>query len=214
MTGPRAPSMLRAGAAEAAAARAEVLVDRFFWRLDQAEAAQNAVAALKPQDPALAGFLQAQLAYTRLVFELDPRPGDKARARDGLTAAMTDGRLAGWATFWRGMFADTMDADPQTALAHYERALATASERRDVLLASYAVRHQAAHLLEADRAAGLALLRRSYHLRAALGTRPQTAAAAVLLTQELPAGAEADGLRTAAALTARELRLTWLLREL
>lgn len=207
-------ALLPEGNTAAAALRAEILVDRFFWRLDQAGPAQVAVAALEPEDAALAGFLQAQLACTRLMFDLDPEADDKVRVRKGLAAAMIDGRLTGWATFWRGVLADNVDADTQTASAHYARALATARDKHDLLLESYAVRHQGAHLLEADRDAGVVLLRRSYHLRAALGARPQTAAAAVTLAQELPAGTEAEGLREAAALTARELRLTWLLRAL
>lgn len=57
-------------------------------------------------------------------------------------------------------------------------------------------------------------LRRSYHLRAALGARPQTAAAALTLAVELPVGPEADQLREVASIAARELRLTWLLSAL
>jgi hypothetical protein len=50
--------------------------------------------------------------------------------------------------------------------------------------------------------------------RSALGARPQTAAAAVILADHLPPGPGADDLRDTAALTARELRLTWLLRSM
>jgi hypothetical protein len=200
--------------ADSTAMRAQILVDRFWWRLDQAEEAQHAAAAVAPSDPLLAAFLDAQLAYTRLLFGLAPRPDDGARARKGFTAATTDDRLTGWATFWLGVLADQVAADPHTACLAYERALAVARDRADALLESYAVRHQGAQLLERDRQAGVALLRRSYHLRAALGARPQTAAAAVTLAGEFPAGAEADELRNAAGLTARELRLTWLLRSL
>jgi hypothetical protein len=207
-------TVLQEGTAEAAAVRAEVLVDRFFWRLDQAKPAQNAVAVLEPEEPALASFLQSQLAYTRLVFDIAAKPDDKKRAREGFAAATADSRLTGWANFWLGVLTEVIDADPQTAGPHYQRALAAAQDSHDVLLESYAVRHQGAQLLETDREAGVRLLRRSYHLRAALGARPQTAAAAVTLADELPAGAEADGLRDAAALAARELQLTWLLRAL
>jgi hypothetical protein len=65
-------------------------------------------------------------------------------------------------------------------------------------------------LLKQDRDQGIAQLRRSYHLRAALGARPQTAAAAFTLAGELSPGPEADLLRETAGLTAHELRLTWL----
>ncbi|WP_229073373.1 hypothetical protein [Actinoplanes sp. DH11] len=113
---------------DALAARAEILVDRHWWRLDAAGAAAEAVAALRPGDPE-----------------------------------------------------------------------------------SYAVRHIGDHLLQRSREEGIDLLRRSYHLRACLGARPQTAAAAATLAAGLGAGAQADQLREAAGLTARELGLTWLL---
>jgi hypothetical protein len=207
-------SLLPERDAGAVAVRAEILVDRFFWRLDRPEPALNAITALEPDDPVPAGFLRAQVAYTRLVFDLDPEPDAAAQARAGFTAAATDDRLTGWATFWLGVLADMVDKDPGAAGGHYERALATARETRDALLESYAIRHQGVHLVQADREAGVGLLRRSYHLRAALGARPQTAAAAATLADELPAGAEAAELRKTAALTARELQLTWLLRAL
>ena len=75
------------------------------------------------------------------------------------------------------------------------------------------MRHQGDHAMESDtdRETGLDLLRRSYHLRAALGARPQTAAAAATLAEALPPESTERGhlLQTAAA-TARELNLTWL----
>jgi hypothetical protein len=206
-----AVAALPEGAEDVASLRAEILVDRFFWRLDQAEQARAAVAAVAPADPVLAGFLDARLAYTRLLFDLDPEADDRTRAHEGLPAAVADDGLAGWANFWLGVVADNLDEDPHTAGAAYARAREIARDRGDALLESYAVRHQAAHLLERDRDAALALLRRSYHLRAALGARPQTAAAAMTLAGELPAGAEADELVALADRTARELRLTWLL---
>jgi hypothetical protein len=195
-------------------ARAEVLVDRFFWRLDGAAAAEEAVTALRPSDPALAGFLDAQVRYTRLLFGLDPRPDDLERTREQFAAATTDARLAGWATFWVGVLADNVDGDADVAGSAYRQALDHAVQHGDALLESYAVRHIGGHLLEQDREHGIAQLRRSYHLRAALGARPQTAAAAVTLAGELPSGTEADQLLEAARLTARELGLSWLLRTL
>ncbi|WP_147339506.1 hypothetical protein [Actinomadura spongiicola] len=54
----------------------------------------------------------------------------------------------------------------------------------------------------------------SYHLRATLGARPQTAAAAATYAAALPPGAEAEQLNSLAAHTARELGLTWLLQSL
>ncbi|MEU6505166.1 hypothetical protein [Streptomyces sp. NPDC046942] len=199
---------------DALAERAEILVDRYWWRLDGAAAAQDAVGALRPYDPVLAGYLDAQVRYTRLLFNLDPLPEDLPQAREDFTAATADARLAGWAAFWLGVIADNVDGDPGAAGPSYRKALEQAREQGDALLESYAVRHIGAHMLEQDREQGIAQLRRSYHLRAALGARPQTAAAALTLAGELPTGAEADQLRETAGLTARELGLTWLLRSL
>ncbi|MEU0965964.1 hypothetical protein ABZ357_11250 [Streptomyces sp. NPDC005917] len=200
--------------AEAPAERAEILVDRFWWRLEGAAAAEEAVGALLPSDPVFAGFLGAQVRYARLLFGLDPLPEDRRRAREDFAAAAADARLAGWATFWLGVLADNVDQDPATAVPAYQRAQKHALEQGDTLLESYTARHLGGHLLEQDREQGIAGLRRSYHLRAALGARPQTAAAALTLAGELPPGSEADQLREAATLTARELRLTWLLHAL
>jgi hypothetical protein len=199
---------------DAAAERAEILVDRFWWRLDGGAVAEEAVGALLPSDPVRAAYLTAQVRYTRLLFGLDPLPEDLQRAREDFTAATADARLAGWAVFWLGVLADNIDGDPHAAGSAYRQALGHARERGDVLLESYAARHIGAHLLEQDREQGIAQLRRSYHLRASLGARPQTAAAALTLAAELPPGTEADQLREAAGLTARELELTWLLRAL
>ncbi|WEO92947.1 hypothetical protein A6P39_001935 [Streptomyces sp. FXJ1.172] len=200
--------------ADAVAERAEILVDRYFWRLDGAAAAEEAVSALQPSAPVLAGYLSAQNRYTRLLFSLNPLPEDVQRAREDFTTATADSRLTGWATFWLGVVADHIDKDPDAANTAYRQALGHAREHGDALLESYAVRHIGAHLLEQDREQGIAQLRRSYHLRASLGARPQTAAAALTLAGELPPGAEADQLRETAGLTARELDLTWLLRAL
>jgi hypothetical protein len=197
-----------------AALRAEITVDRFWWRLDGRTEAEEAVSALLPSDPVLAGYLGAQVRYTRLLFGLGPLSEDLRRAREDFTAATVDARLAGWAVFWLGVLADNMDKDPDTAGSAYQQALRLARERGDALLESYVVRHLGAHLVEQDREQGLAQLRWSYHLRASLGARPQTAAAALTLAGKLQPGAEADQLREAAGLTARELGLTWLLRAL
>ncbi|MFE2326034.1 hypothetical protein ACFXD5_19250 [Streptomyces sp. NPDC059385] len=199
---------------DAVAERAELLVDSFWWRLHGSEEAEEAVGALLHSEPVLAGYLGAQIRYTRLLFDLGPRPDDLQQARQGFAAARDDVRLAGWATFWLGVLADNIEEDPYLAGAAYRQALEHAREHADALLESYAARHLGDHLLDHDHEQGIAQLRRSYHLRAALGARPQTAAAALTLAAELPPGAEADQLREAADLTARELGLTWLLRAL
>ncbi|MFD9095799.1 hypothetical protein [Streptomyces collinus] len=65
-----------------------------------------------------------------------------------------------------------------------------------------------------EPAEALAMLRRSLHLRAALGARPQTVAAQALLADHL---AENDPVRVellqASRSGARELRIGWLLAE-
>jgi len=198
---------------DATALRAELLTDRFWWRLDGQAEAEQAVASLHGQDGLLAAFLDSQLAYTRLLFDRSPRPDDLARAREGFDSAARDPRLAGWGLFWRGVTADLLEKDEAAAAGLFAQALAAALRDADPLLESYALRHQGGHAVEsgADRETGLDLLRRSYHLRAALGARPQTAAAAVTLAEVLPPESTERGhLLHAAAATARELNLTWL----
>jgi len=196
----------------AAAARARILVDRFWWRLDDPAPAERAVAGLG--DPALRGYLAAQLAYTRIVFALGPRPGDERLVHTGLQAAARDKTWRAWAAFWQGCAADNMHDDPGTARQRYGEALALCSGRGDLLLESYIARHQGSHVIGTDRPAGEMLLRRSLYLRAALGARPQTAAAQATLAGELPPGQERDMLTEAARSAARELGLTWLTRHL
>jgi hypothetical protein len=198
---------------DATAPRAELLADRFWWRLEGQAEAEQAVAALYGEDGLLAAFLDSQLAYTRLLFGQGPRPGDLARARDGFDSAARDQRLAGWGLFWRGVTADLLDKDQAAAAGYFAQALTAALRDADPLLESYALRHQGGHAMESgtDRQTGLDLLRRSYHLRAALGARPQTAAAAATLAEALPPqSTERDHLLQTAAATARELNLTWL----
>ncbi len=198
---------LAAEHAESAHERAEILTDRFWWTLRGAGEAEAAVAGLGSGG----AFLDAQLAYTRVVFGLGTRPGDRERARSGFTRALAD---TPWAEFWLGVVAEHLDHDAGAAAGQFARALDAARETRDPLLESYAIRHLGGQAVEeGDREAGIGMLRRSYHLRAALGARPQTAAAAATLAAALPPGGEADDLRRTAAATARELGLTWLLEE-
>jgi hypothetical protein len=199
---------------DALAVRAQILADRFWWQLGDPAEAEAAVAALAADQPVLARFCAAQLAYTRVVHATGARPGDAELARSGFTAAAADAGLAGWGAFWLGVLADHIDQAPDQARAAYATALDWARAHADWMLDSYAVRHLGDHALTGGDPAGLDLLRRSYHLRAALGARPQTAAAALTLAGALPPGAEADQLRAAAEITARELSLTWLLAAL
>lgn len=134
--------------------------------------------------------------------------------RAGFAAASGDERLAGWATFWTGIVTEKFDGAPEQAKASYTKALDSAVKDEDLLLESYAIRHLGALALESGDATGLDDLRRSYQLRAALGTRPQTAAAAASYAAELPPSAEAEELNRLAARTACELGLTWLAKSL
>jgi hypothetical protein len=199
---------------DALAARAQILADRFWWQLGDPAEAEAAAGALAAVQPVLARFCLAQLAYTRVVHQAGARPGDGELARSGFAAAAASAELAGWGAFWLGVLADHIDHAPDRARAAYATALDWARAHGDWMLDSYAVRHLGDHALTGGDPSGLDLLRRSYHLRAALGARPQTAAAALTLAGALPPGLEADQLREAAGITARELSLTWLLAAL
>jgi len=200
-----------ASADDGLAVRAQILADRFWWQLGDPAEAEAAVDALAATEPVLARFCAAQLAYTRVVHAIGARAGDAELARSGFAAAAASAKLSGWGAFWLGVLADHIDHAPDQARAAYSTALDWARAHADWMLDSYAVRHLGDHALTGGDPAGLDLLRRSYHLRAALGARPQTAAAALTLADALPPGPEADQLRAAAEITARELSLTWLL---
>lgn len=188
--------------------RAEILTDRYCWRLDDPMPAEQAVAGL--EDHALRGYLAAQLAYTRTVFSLGRRPDDEQVIHAGLREAARHEELRAWSTFWQGVVADNVHADHDTARQRYDEALALSRSSGDLLLESYVVRHQAGHLIDSDSPGGEALLRRSLHLRSALGARPQTAAAQATLADVLKPGPERDTLLQAARATASELGLAWL----
>lgn len=191
------------------ALRAQIQADRFFWRLDGAAAAEQAVAALGERESVLGEFYGAQLAYTRTLFSLSPRPDDGERVRAGFRAAIADPRVGAWATFWMGVVTDHLEHDPIQAALYFADAHKAALDSGDRLLESYTSLHLGGYAQDKGDAAGLDLLWRSYHLRAALGARPQTAAAAAALAASLPE-AQAQEMRAIAARTALELRLTWL----
>jgi hypothetical protein len=188
--------------------RAEILVDRFFWRGGDPGPAQRAIAAL---DSASIGFryLAARLAYARILFGREPRPDDAQVALAGYQAAAEDPELAGWGEFHLGVLSDNVRHDPVAAHAHYSRAAELCAD--DLLLESYVLRHQAGHLADAgDAQTAVLLLRRSLYLRSALGYRPQVAAAQATLAEALPDGPERDALQSAALVAADDLGLTWL----
>jgi hypothetical protein len=192
--------------------RAEIAVDRWFFQMEGHEEAEKAVAALDPASPT-AQLLTARLAYSRLLFRRDPRADDRAVAEAGYRAAAKSGdeKQRGWAEYHWGVLLDNIDEDPAGALARYETALEIATKSGDGYLESYIIRHLA-HLKEpAER---IAMLRRSLHLRAALGARPQTIAAQAALAEGLP---ENDPERAELMQTfrpgAEELHIGWLLSE-
>ncbi|MGW1621937.1 hypothetical protein [Streptomyces sp. NPDC002172] len=190
--------------------RAEIAVDRWFFRIDGHEEAEKAVAALDPASPT-AHLLTARLAYSRLLFRRAPRADDRAVAESGYRAAARTGdeKLRGWAEYHWAVLLDNIDEDPAGAVPRYETALEIATRTGDGYFESYIIRHLAPHKEPAER---IAMLRRSLHLRAALGARPQTVAAQALLADNLP---EDDPERAELMRTfrpgAEELRIGWLL---
>ncbi|MGW5280462.1 hypothetical protein ACWERI_13595 [Streptomyces collinus] len=192
--------------------RAEIAVDRWFFRIEGHEEAEKAVAALEPTSP-VAQLLTGRLAYSRLLFGRHARPDDRAVAEAGYreAAASGDESQRAWAVYHWAVLLDNIDKDPAGAVPRYESALATAVKSDDGYLESYIIRHLAPHK---DPAETLAMLRRSLHLRAALGARPQTVAAQALLADHL---AEDDPERAellqASRSGASELRIGWLLSE-
>ncbi|MBO0868218.1 MAG: hypothetical protein J2P15_06600 [Micromonosporaceae bacterium] len=205
----------------AAAARAQILVDRQFWRLDPPEEALEAVDAL--DGTPLAALLRGQVRYWRLMvprFEQPDAPppvpeGEAAAVSEDFARAADDPGLAGWAAFWHGLLDENLHDRPERAADGYAQAAASARRRGDRLLTSYAVRHQGfQHIAAGRREEGIGSLRRSLHLRASLGAVPATAAAQLALADQLPPGDERSALREAVGATAREIGLTWVQRAL
>jgi hypothetical protein len=174
--------------------RAEILTERFIWRMTGAD---EAVAAARAAAEPVRSLLLAQISYTHKASER-PSPVDI----DELAVFVAVGD--GWAHFWRGCVLDNALHRPDQARAAFAEARARMGEDR--FLESYVVRHEAFHLIDTDRPAAIALARRSLHLRSALGTRAQTAAAQYLLADLLaPDDPEVAQLREAHHATATEL---------
>lgn len=190
--------------------RADILVDRQFWRLDPVQEALAAVDAIRAAHPEAADFLTGQLEYWRRIqCPCEPAiGGDPVKTFRALAA---DTRFGGWTGFWEGVALELLDGDTTGAADAYNEALRQAISRGDLLLESYAVRHLgglADDAGQADRA--IEMLERSYDLRAALGARPQTAAAQAALAGVLGDSERAARLRSAVSATAQELGLSWL----
>ncbi|MFF3846671.1 hypothetical protein [Streptomyces sp. NPDC002328] len=192
--------------------RAEIAVDRWFFRIEGHEEAEKAVGALDPSSPT-AHLLTARLAYSRLLFRRDPRPDDRAVAEAGYRAVVESGdeKQRGWAEYHWAVLLDNVDENAADVIPRYETALEIATKYGDGYFESYVIRHLAPHKEPVER---IAMLRRSLHLRAALGARPQTIAAQALLADNLP---ENDPERAELTRTfrpgAKELRIGWLLSE-
>ncbi|MET7735662.1 hypothetical protein ABZT02_30475 [Streptomyces sp. NPDC005402] len=192
--------------------RAEIAVDRWFFQIKGHEEAEKAVAALDPASPT-AHLLTARLAYSRLLFRRDPRADDRAVAEAGYRAAAESGdeKTRAWAEYHWAVLLDNIDEDPAGALPRYETALEIARKTGDGYFESYIIRHLAPHKEPVER---IAMLRRSLHLRAALGARPQAVAAQATLAEYLP---EDDPERAELIRTfrpgAEELHIGWLLSE-
>lgn len=192
-----------------AALRAEILTDRHLWRLDPPDEALAAIDAVAADRPELAALLAAQIEYWHRRAGGAPHGDDPVDTFAGLVGHPA---LGGWPDFWHGITREALHDDPAGAAPRYARARELAVAAGDLLLESYAVRHQAGLLLDAgDPVAALPLARRSLQLRAAVGARPHVAAAQAMLADVLGDGPEAEELRAIVALTAVELGLAWLL---
>jgi hypothetical protein len=158
-----------------------------------------------------AHLLTGRLAYSRLLFQREPRADDRAVAEAGYRAAIEGGdeKTRAWAEYHLAVLLDNIDEDPAGAVPLYESALDVATKSDDGYFESYIIRHLAPHKEPAER---MAMLRRSLNLRAALGARPQAIAAQALLADNLP---EEDPERAELLRTVRpgaeELRIGWLL---
>jgi hypothetical protein len=178
--------------------RAELVAERAFWQGVPAD-----LDIVNAADPEVALLMRARISYHHRLFGLE---GGEELDEAAIFAAAP----GGWAAFWHGVVQDNIHENVEAANASYARALELTPD--DPFLESYVVRHQGANLMESDPQRGLGLLRRSLQLRAALGARPQVAAAQLALAHFLgEQESEAKELREIALATAAELRLKWLL---
>jgi hypothetical protein len=192
-------------------------------------AADQAVKAM--DDPELRWdfmFLRIRREYLTQVFQAgELQLGQEGRSSADVAALGTrieqlgddapDGRRAGSAAFYRGLIADNLEGERAAAPAWYERALASATETGDELLASSALRHLGDHAEEAgDLARARELWERSAELRAREGFVPGVLAQQMLLAVL----SRAEGDETTARAIAREvvrwagaLQIGWLRNE-
>jgi hypothetical protein len=194
--------------------RAEIALERWFFRLEGHDDAEKAIAALD-QDTATARLLTARMAYGRLFFRRDVRPDDREVSEAAYRAAAAAARTEterGWIEFHWAVLLDNVDDDFAAARPHFDAALAIAHTTGDRLLESIVIRHTAAQ--EPDAAKRIAMYRRSLQLRAAAGVRPGVLAAQAALAYNLPEGdpERADLIEIFRA-GAEDLRIAWLLAD-
>ncbi|GAA1955732.1 hypothetical protein [Catenulispora subtropica] len=166
--------------------RADIAVERWFFRMEGHDDAEKAVAAVD-QDSPIAHLLNARMAYSRLLFRRDPRPDDREVSEASYRAAAAAARSEterGWIEFHWAVLHDNIDDDFATAAPLYDSALAIALATGDGLLESIVIRHTAQREEDADKRIGM--FRRSLHLRGAAGIRPQVLAAQAALAYTSP----------------------------
>ena len=230
--------------------RADILCDRHQWRLDDRSEALDAIDAVRDTDGPLAMLLTAQLEYWVRLFRrnvmagadvtadlgdqptLVEDPVEQFRLAGESAAAAGDQGLRDWAMFWYAVSSENVRDDLPTARPVYAEVFARATERGELLLASYASRHLGGVALydDGDREKGLELLKLSMYQRATVGARPHLAAAQAMYAMGLDdaaasepgatpkpgsgdhgtAGPESTLLRTLVKHTANDLDLTWL----
>lgn len=193
--------------------RAEIAMERWFFRIEEHDAAEKAIAALDPASP-IAHLLTGRMAYGRLLFR-EPRRDDREVSEAAYRAAEAAARSEverGWIQFHWAVLLDNIDGDFAAATPLYDSALAIALSAGDRLLESIVIRHTAQQEEDTDKR--IAMFRRSLHLRAAAGVRPQILAAQAALAYNLP---EDDPERAVLMETfrtgAEELGIRWLLSD-
>lgn len=189
----------------AALRRAELLIEQCLYTASGWEAAETALrqceaAARSPEQRAAAACERGFLAYAATLLGVRDR-ADEAKAALGRTSAMLAPDAPGrpLLDFRRGLVAENLQHDPDSARTAYRRADEGALERGDDLLRSHTCRHLAGlALAEGDRAAAREGFTLSLRLREQMGFTVGMAPALASLA-EASDPAEAIRLRAEAA---------------
>src|ERR1041384_504115 len=91
--------------------RAEIAMERWFFRIEGHDEAEKAIGALDP-DTYTAHLLTGRMAYSRLLFDRAPRPDDRAASEAGYHAAISlapDDTRRAWAEFHLAVLFDNID---------------------------------------------------------------------------------------------------------